>query len=158
MDPPGTPTHYDVLGVPYSASGADIARAYREAMRRSHPDHQSRASRPDAEERAKQINAAYAILSKPARRLAYDRTIRHQVVQDQIMSRYVGGFDSAMADARSDQRDLWHAPTAAERREQALSDRHALISLLIVFGGITGAVLTGLLLWSILSALASLVF
>lgn len=153
-----TPTLYDLLGVSYSASLADITRAYREAMKRSHPDHQSTDRRIAADEYAKQLNAAYATLSKPTSRLAYDRTIQQSIVQDQIMSRYVGGFNTAGTGSQPNGREDRHVPTAAERREQVLSDRHALISLLIVFGGITGAVVATLLLWSIISALASAVF
>lgn len=148
-----TPTLYDVLGVHYTASPANITRAYREAMKRSHPDHQATNRRTAAEEHAKQLNAAYATLSKPVRRRAYDRTIQHEIVQDQLMSRYVGGFDPTLSRPGAGERDLWATPSAADRREQARSDRHALISLLVVFGGITGAVLGGLLLWSVLSAL-----
>lgn len=152
-DSSSTPTLYDVLGVHYAASPADITRAYREAMKRSHPDHQATDRRIAAEEHAKQLNAAFATLSKPDRRRAYDGTIQHEVVQDQIMSRYVGGFDPSLSRPEAGNRDPWPAPSDADRREQALSDRHALISLLIVFGGITGAVLVGLLLWSVLAAI-----
>lgn len=152
------PTLYDLLGVSYTASPAEITRAYRSAMRRSHPDHQSTDRRIAAEEHAKELNAAYATLSKPGSRLAYDQTIQQSVVQDQIMSRYVGGFDTSMASDRAQSGGLQHSASAAERREQALSDRHALMSLLIVFGGITGLVLAGLLLWSIVSTVARALF
>lgn len=75
------------------------------------------------------------------------------------MSRYVGGFGAGMGgDAAPFGRDLRREPTAAERRDQRLSDRNALISLLIVFGGVTGAVLALLLLWSILGAITGAIF
>ncbi len=128
-------------------------------MKRVHPDHQSSARRAAAEEQAKQINEAYAVLSKPLARQAYDRTIQQQVIQDQIMSRYVGGFGPGMGgNAVPFERDLRREPTAAERRDKRLSDRNALISLLVVFGGITGAVLALLLLWSILGAITGAIF
>lgn len=158
VDPAAAPTHYDLLGVPYSASQADITRVYRRAMQRAHPDHQSSARRTAAEEHAKQLNAAYAVLSKPARRLEYDRTIRQEVVQDQIMSHYVGGSDTAMGGHHQSAGNSWPTYSPADRREQVLSDRQALISLLIVFGGITGAVLAGLVLWSVIAAVASALF
>ncbi|HEV2106983.1 MAG TPA: J domain-containing protein, partial [Thermomicrobiales bacterium] len=147
--------HYHLLGVPYTASRAEIIRAYRDAMKRVHPDHQSSARRAAAEEHAKQLNEAYAVLSKPLARQAYDRTIQQHVVQDQIMSRYAGGFGGGMGgDAAHFGRGLHREPTAAERRDKRLSDRNALISLLIVFGGMTGAVLVLLLLWAILGAIS----
>jgi curved DNA-binding protein CbpA len=136
------------------ATRAQITRAYREAMKRIHPDRQRPDRRAAAEEQAKRLNLAYATLSKPAQRQAYDRTIRAQVVQDQLMSRYVGGFhvppangvDPLAAHLRRDQ-------TPAERREQAEADRHALVTLLIIFGGITFVVIAALLLWALAAAL-----
>jgi hypothetical protein len=49
-----------------------IAAAYRALMKRYHPD---RDSRPEAQERARQINAAFEVLSDPARRQAYDKLL-----------------------------------------------------------------------------------
>jgi DnaJ-class molecular chaperone len=145
--------------VPYSASGAEITRAYRAAMKRFHPDRQAPAQRAAAEERSKLLNRAYATLSKPTRRQVYDRSIRAQVVQDQIMGRYVGGF--AVPGAQESDpaaRHLRRDPTAAERREQARSDRGAMVSILVLFGGVTLAVVAVLLLWAALDALVGALF
>jgi molecular chaperone DnaJ len=62
--------YYDVLGVPRSASSEDLKSAFRRLARQYHPDVNSSA---DAEERFKEINEAYAVLSDPDRRAAYDR-------------------------------------------------------------------------------------
>ena len=58
------PDPYTVLGVERSASDGDIRRAYRKLMAQHHPDKlQSRGASPEmmrvAEERAREINAAY---------------------------------------------------------------------------------------------------
>ena len=63
--------YYEVLGVDREASDAELKRAFRELARRYHPD-----VNPDdtvAEERFKEANEAYAVLSDPRRRSRYDR-------------------------------------------------------------------------------------
>lgn len=62
--------YYEVLGVPKNASNEDLKSAFRRLARQYHPDVNSA---PDAEERFKEINEAYAVLSDTDRRAAYDR-------------------------------------------------------------------------------------
>ena len=61
--------HYSVLGVMPTAEPAEVRSAYRALMRRFHPD-----ADPGEEtaERAREINAAYSVLSNPEKRAAYD--------------------------------------------------------------------------------------
>jgi molecular chaperone DnaJ len=62
--------YYEVLGVGRNASADEIKRAYRTLARQYHPD----VNREDhAEERFKEINEAYEVLSDADRRTAYDR-------------------------------------------------------------------------------------
>ena len=148
------PDHYQLLDIPYTAGKADITRAYREAMKAIHPDRQRPERRTAAEEQAKRLNAAYAVLANPLQRQAYDRTIRSARVQDQLMSRYVSGFyPAAGADADLTGSSMRRHPTAAERREQAVADRNAVMTIVVVFGGFTLALLVGLVLWGVLTAL-----
>ncbi len=145
---------YQLLGVSYTASPAEITRAYRNAMKRVHPDRQRSDHRHAAEEHAKKLNHAYATLSKPLKRQAYDRSIRTEVLQDQLMQSYVGGFATSQAGGHDgSNRSLRHEPTAAERRDQARVDRSALISVVVVFGGLTLAIIVLLLIWSAAQAL-----
>ncbi len=65
-----TRDYYEVLGVPRNASQEEIKRAFRRLARQYHPDVNKS---PDAEERFKEINEAYAVLSDPEKRAAYDR-------------------------------------------------------------------------------------
>lgn len=75
-EPPHKATLYDVLEVSPYASPEVIKAAYRQLALKYHPDRQPSAqARTHAEERMKQINAAYAILSDPVRRREYDRQI-----------------------------------------------------------------------------------
>jgi curved DNA-binding protein CbpA len=150
------PNYYELLGVTFAASTEEIRRAYRTAMKEIHPDRQRAAGRARAEEQAKLLNRAYATLSKPESRRRYDQTIRAQVVQDQIMSRYVGGFVEQWQER--DGESLRRTPTAADRREQAQANRSAMVSLLTAFVVLTVVVLGLVLLFALGEALVSAVF
>ena len=56
---------YDVLGVERNASEADIKKAYRALAREHHPD--VREDKSAAEQRFKEINEAYGVLSACSR-------------------------------------------------------------------------------------------
>ena len=60
---------YEVLGVERGASDADVKRAFRKLAQQWHPDVNTE---PEAQERFKEINEAYQILSDPERRQRYD--------------------------------------------------------------------------------------
>ena len=62
--------YYEVLGVPRSASGEDLKRAFRRMARQYHPDVNKD---PGAEERFKELNEAYEVLSDADKRARYDR-------------------------------------------------------------------------------------
>ena len=62
--------YYEVLGVTQSAGADDIKIAFRNLARKYHPDVNKE---PDAEEKFKEINEAYSVLSDPEKRSAYDR-------------------------------------------------------------------------------------
>jgi curved DNA-binding protein len=63
--------YYKTLGVPRTASQADIKKAFRKLARESHPD--KHPGDKLAERRFKDINEANAVLSDPAKREKYDR-------------------------------------------------------------------------------------
>ena len=62
------PSHYEVLGVPITASPEDVKRAYRRAARTHHPDHGGDVSE------FHRVALAFEVLSDPRRRAAYDRS------------------------------------------------------------------------------------
>jgi molecular chaperone DnaJ len=67
---PTTRDYYEILGIPRDADSEAIRGAYRNLAKRFHPDANKE---PGAEERFKEINEAYGVLSNNERRAAYDR-------------------------------------------------------------------------------------
>lgn len=63
--------YYAVLGIARTADQTEIKRAFRENARKFHPD--VNRSDPRAEERFKDTNEAYEVLSDPEKRARYDR-------------------------------------------------------------------------------------
>lgn len=61
---------YEILGVDRSADEEEIKRAFRKKARVLHPDVNKA---PDAEDRFKELNEAYDVLSDPRKRQQYDR-------------------------------------------------------------------------------------
>lgn len=143
--------------MPFTATNAEITRAYRQAMKRAHPDRQLPERRKVAEALARRLNAAYAVLSDPVKRMAYDRTIRQQVIQDQIMRHYVGGFETFDNGRQTPREHQRREPTPAERRERSQADRQASFSLVLVAIAVTaiiiGLVLAGAVFGSAMQAL-----
>ena len=63
--------YYQVLGVARDASDAELKRAFRQAAMQCHPDRHP--GNKEAEERFKELNEAYAVLSDADKRAHYDR-------------------------------------------------------------------------------------
>jgi len=63
--------YYASLGVPRTASEADIKKAFRKLAREYHPDVAKDKKR--AEEKFKEVNEAYEVLGDPAKRKQYDQ-------------------------------------------------------------------------------------
>ena len=105
--------YYEVLGVPRGASEEDIKKAFRKLALKYHPD---RNKEKGAEEKFKEINEAYQVLSDSSLRTKYDQ-FGHQGVSSQagagfdgfgdfagfgdIFDTFFGGFGSQDANRRN---------------------------------------------------------
>jgi len=79
--------YYELLGVPRTASDAEIKRAFRALARELHPDV---SDAPDAERQFREVAEAYEVLSDPERRATYDRYGKAGLRR--------GGFEPTFAD------------------------------------------------------------
>jgi molecular chaperone DnaJ len=66
----GAGDYYDVLGIPRTADDKEIKKAYRNLARKYHPDV---CKEPGAEEKFKEINEAYSVLSDSQKKSQYDQ-------------------------------------------------------------------------------------
>ncbi len=62
--------YYEILGIPRTATAEEIKAAFRKLARQYHPDV---SKETDAEEKFKEINEAYGVLSDTDKRARYDR-------------------------------------------------------------------------------------
>ncbi len=63
--------YYEILGVPRNASADDIKKAHRKLVRKFHPDVNK--NNKEAEEKFKEAQEAYDVLSEPGKRRNYDQ-------------------------------------------------------------------------------------
>lgn len=83
--------YYEVLGVARDASAEEVKKAFRQLARDTHPD--ANPGNPEAEERFREVAAAYEVLSDPQRRARYDRG---EVFGAQDLFSQFGGLDDIL--------------------------------------------------------------
>jgi len=81
--------YYKILGVDRSANKNEIKRVYRKLALKYHPDRNP--DNPQAEEKFKEINEAYQVLSDPEKRARYDQ-LGESYTQWQARGAPSGGF------------------------------------------------------------------
>lgn len=80
-------SYYDILGVSRSVSPKDLKKAYKELVRKYHPD---RNNAPDAQEKFQEVNKAYEVLKDEKNRKLYNRG-GEEAVQKQAAEDNQGG-------------------------------------------------------------------
>jgi molecular chaperone DnaJ len=91
------PDYYAVLGVPRDADARAIRDAFRTLALRWHPD---RSQEPHAEATFKAVSEAYAVLSDPVKRAAYDRSRARPADLPDVGDLFSGfGFEGGIFDA-----------------------------------------------------------
>jgi len=73
--------YYEILGVPRDVSDEDLKKAYRKLALQYHPDRNP--GNKTAEEKIREINAAYEVVGDPDKRRAYDRLRFGDEVRDE---------------------------------------------------------------------------
>src|ERR1700688_4295363 len=94
--------YYKTLGVPRTASEAEIKSAYRKLARKHHPD--VNPNNKDAEVKFKEINEAYQVIGDPEKRKKYDELgadWERGASQEEMMRRYAREQAAAGAGART---------------------------------------------------------
>ncbi|MGC8820030.1 MAG: molecular chaperone DnaJ [Fervidobacterium sp.] len=70
---PSKKDYYEILGVPRNASDDEIKTAYKRLIKEWHPDRQPEDKKKIAEQKFKEIQEAYEVLSDPQKRAMYDK-------------------------------------------------------------------------------------
>jgi molecular chaperone DnaJ len=73
--------YYEILGVPRDVSDEDLKKAYRKLVLQYHPDRNP--GNKTAEDKIREINAAYEVVGDPEKRRAYDRLRFGDEVRDE---------------------------------------------------------------------------
>ena len=81
--------YYEVLGLQKGASEEEIKKAFRKMAMKYHPD--KNPGNKEAEEKFKEVNEAYSVLSDPDKKSKYDR-FGHAGVDPNGMGGGAGGF------------------------------------------------------------------
>lgn len=87
--------YYDILGVSKQASDADIKKAYRALAKKYHPDVNKEA---DAEDKFKEVQEAYEVLSDTQKRATYDQYGHAGMDGAQGFGGFGGGFSGGFED------------------------------------------------------------
>lgn len=103
---------YDVLGLSRSASKDEIKKAYRKLARQYHPDVNKENG---AEEKFKEVQRAYEVLSDESRRNAYD-TYGHAGVENGAGG--FGGFEGGFGNISDIFEELFNAGFGGSRRRR----------------------------------------
>ncbi len=146
--------YYEVLDVPYTATRSEITQSYRQLMRASHPDRFSEElARERGEERAKLLNEAYSVLSKPEVRREYDAVMRSRLINDALFQRYTGNSPGQRAAQQPRQRPLSPEMIRAQRRAHRSALTQFLLFILLFVAVLVVVLIAGSLVAEVFRSL-----
>lgn len=122
--------YYEVLGVDKNASESDIKLAFRRLAKKYHPDVSKEA---DAEEKFKEAQEAYAVLSDENRRKQYDQFGHAAFEQGGASSSGFGGYDFSGFDFSSIFDDLFGGFGSSSRRRGKTRGNDSLMVMKLTF-------------------------
>ena len=106
---------YDILGVSWQAGPEEIKRAFRRLARVYHPD--ANHNNPDAEDRFKDVRAAYNILASPEKRRDYDLQRQQRLKKEGKGKKGLGDLFS-IGETATEIFDTIFGPTPQEQRSR----------------------------------------
>lgn len=125
--------YYETLGISRDASQEDIKKAYRKMSRKYHPD----LAGPEFEDKFKEVNNAYEVLSDPEKRRMYDQGVDPN--NPNAGASYAGGFGDIFSDLFGQAFGGGTASAAPVPRTQRGRDMRATMDVDLktaVFGGV----------------------
>lgn len=133
------PDPYRALGVGRTASQEEIKKAYKKLARKYHPDLNDD---PEAEDKFKQVNAAYDVLGDPDKRAKWDRFGDASTRPGFDPSAFEGGFSGFGGQGFGDMGDILESLFGAglggsSRRGADMSARLSIDPMLAIRGGET---------------------
>ncbi|GGK73688.1 DnaJ domain-containing protein [Rufibacter glacialis] len=122
--------YYHILGVSSNASAAEIKAAYKRLALKLHPD--KNPNNIHAEERFKQVNDAYQVLSDPKRRAAFDLQRQYEQVRRQAQAYATPRYHHTRQPAGFQERHYRQRP----QKPTHFSGRDLLIVLTVVLAAV----------------------
>lgn len=106
--------YYEVLGIDRNASETEIKRAFRQLAKKYHPD--LNPDNKEAEQKFKEINEAYEVLSDSDKKARYDRFGHAGVDQNGGFGQGFGGFTGGFGDIFEDIFDMFGGGFSSTRK------------------------------------------
>jgi curved DNA-binding protein CbpA len=143
--------YYDILGVRTTANTDEIRKAFRSKAKLLHPDVNSE---PNANEKFRQVNEAYEVLTDVKRRYLFDLQMESLLRKGKKRTVHPRAYGSSKSDPNFHYDWESISKAAYQHRQQKEESRlfranSAMLQFLYVFGMLMGFVVIGITAWAI---------